>query len=250
MSAPFANQVVLVTGAGSGIGRAASLLLSERGALVIAVDVNQQAAVDTAEAVHRAKGRADARAGDVTSGDQVEALVTSARRSYGRLDAVLHCAGILRSAPLHETSEKDWTDVLTVNLTGAFLVTRAALGVMREQRRGAIVHIASRLALRVKEGHGAYAASKAGIVQLTQMAALEGAPFGIRVNCVCPGFIDTPMTRSGYGEEAFTGWAEVCPLGRAGRSDEVARAMLFLASDEASFITGVALPVDGGRIIL
>jgi NAD(P)-dependent dehydrogenase (short-subunit alcohol dehydrogenase family) len=82
------------------------------------------------------------------------------------------------------------------------------------------------------------------------MAALEGAPFGIRVNCVCSGFIDTPMTRSGYAEEAFTGWEQVCPLGRAGRPDEVARAMLFLASEEASFITGVALPVDGGRIIL
>lgn len=121
---------------------------------------------------------------------------------------------------------------------------------MREQGGGAIVHIASRMAIRVKEAHGAYAAAKAGILQLTQMAALEGAPHGIRVNCVCPGFIDTPMTRAGYGEEDFAGWNRVCPLGRAGRPDEVARAMLFLASDDASFITGVALPVDGGRTIL
>jgi NAD(P)-dependent dehydrogenase (short-subunit alcohol dehydrogenase family) len=110
------------------------------------------------------------------------------------------------------------------------------------------------MAIRVKEGHGAYAASKAGILQLTQMAALEGAPVGIRVNCVCPGFIDTPMTRlSGPKDDVdaqFAGWANVCPLGRAGRPEEVARAMLFLASDEASFITGMSLPVDGGRTIL
>ena len=141
-----------------------------------------------------------------------------------------------------------------MNLTGAFLLTKAAMRAMRQEGGGAIVHIASRMAIRVKEGHGAYAASKAGILQLTQMAALEGAPVGIRVNCVCPGFIDTPMTRlSGPKDDVdaqFAGWANVCPLGRAGRPEEVARAMLFLASDEASFITGMSLPVDGGRTIL
>jgi NAD(P)-dependent dehydrogenase (short-subunit alcohol dehydrogenase family) len=163
---------------------------------------------------------------------------------------VVNCAGILKTSRLEETSEEDWNEVLRVNLTGAFLVTKAALQAMREQGGGSIVHIASRMAIRVKEEHGAYAAAKAGILQLTQMAALEGAPYGIRVNCVCPGFIDTPMTHSGYGEEAFAGWPKVCPLGRLGRPEEIARAMLFLASDEASFITGVTLPVDGGRTIL
>ena len=121
---------------------------------------------------------------------------------------------------------------------------------MREQGGGAIVHIASRAAIRAKEHHGAYAASKAGILQLTQTAALEGAPHGIRVNCVCPGFIDTPMTRGGYKDEAFAAWNRACPLGRPGRPEDVARALLFLASDDASFITGVALPVDGGRTVL
>ncbi|MBI4574592.1 MAG: SDR family oxidoreductase, partial [candidate division NC10 bacterium] len=128
--------------------------------------------------------------------------------------------------------------------------TKAAMAALRPQGGGSIVHIASRRAIRVKDEHGAYAASKAGLLQLTQMAALEGAPHGIRVNCVCPGFIDTPMTRSGYGDEAFAMWNKVCPLGRAGRPEDIARAMLFLASDEASFITGVTLPVDGGRTIL
>jgi NAD(P)-dependent dehydrogenase (short-subunit alcohol dehydrogenase family) len=146
----------------------------------------------------------------------VQAAVETARRLFGRLDVVVNCAGILRAGRLEETSEEDWNDVLRVNLTGAFLLTRAAMRAMREQGGGSIVHIASRMAIRVKEEHGAYAASKAGILQLTQMAALEGAPHGIRVNCVCPGFIDTPMTRLGYGGEAFDAWSKVCPLGRAG----------------------------------
>jgi 3-oxoacyl-[acyl-carrier protein] reductase len=142
---------------------------------------------------------------------------------------------------------------MRVNLTGAFLVTRAALTALRAQGGGSIVHIASRMSIRVKEEHGAYAASKAGVLQLTRMAALEGAP-SIRVNCVLPGFVDSPMTR-GSGPKAevdaqFSGWARVCPLGRAGLPEDVARAIVFLASEDAAFITGAALPVDGGRTIL
>lgn len=250
MPRAFEDRVALVVGAGSGIGRAAAELLAERGALVVVADVDVEAATRTAAGIRATGGRAEAHACDVSVAAQVEAVVGAAQRIRGRLDIVLNCAGILRIARLEATSEKEWNEVLAVNLTGAFLLTRAALPVMRGQRGGAIVHISSRTALRAKEAHGAYAASKAGILQLAQMAALEGAPDGVRVNCVCPGFIDTPMTRRGYEEEAFTGWNRVCPLGRPGRPDEVARAMLFLASDEASFITGVALPVDGGRTIL
>jgi meso-butanediol dehydrogenase/(S,S)-butanediol dehydrogenase/diacetyl reductase len=114
-----------------------------------------------------------------------------------------------------------------------------------------MVHIASRAALRAKENHGAYSAAKAGILQLTQMAAVEGARHGIRVNCVCPGLIDSPMTRGQYDMQgAIKAWSEVCPMGRAGTPEDVARAMLFLASEDASFVTGVALPVDGGRTVL
>jgi NAD(P)-dependent dehydrogenase (short-subunit alcohol dehydrogenase family) len=163
---------------------------------------------------------------------------------------VVNCAGILKGHLLEETPEAEWRQVLDVNLTGAFLVTKTALRVMREHGGGAIVHIASRMAIRVKEGHGAYAAAKAGILQLTQMAALEGAPHKIRVNSVCPGFVDSPMTRTGYRDDAFEGWNKVCPLGRPGTPEDIAKAMLFLASDEADFITGAMLPVDGGRTIL
>jgi len=248
------GKVALVAGGGSGIGRATCEIFAERGGAVVVADINQGAAKATAEQIVRSGQRAEACACDVTRWDQVQGAVQTARRVFGRLDVLINCAGILRAHLLEETPEEEWNEVLQVNLTGAFLLTKAGMAAMREQGGGSIVHIASRMAIRVKEGHGAYAASKAGILQLTQMAALEGGPHGIRVNCVCPGFIDTPMVwGSGPREEVeaqFAGWAKVCPLGRAGRADEIARAMLFLASDEASFITGVALPVDGGRTIL
>ena len=247
----FAGRVGLVTGAGSGIGRATAQRLAERGGAVIAADVNPVTAEETAALVRARGGRAEACACDVTRADDVDAAITLARRQFARLDIVVNCAGILRVAMLESTSEKEWNEVLAVNLTGAFLLTRAALRALREGGGGAIVHIASRAAIRAKEAHGAYSASKAGILQLTQMAAVEGARHGIRVNCVCPGFIDTPMTRGGYDMDAsIAAWKEVCPLGRPGTPDDVAKAMLFLASDDAAFVTGVALPVDGGRTVL
>ena len=248
------GKAALVTGGGSGIGRATCEIFAERGGAVVVADRNEPAAKATVESITGKGGRAEAVRCDVTRWGDVQAAVGSVRRVFGRLDVVIHSAGILRVRRLEETSEEDWNEVLRVNLTGAFLVTKAAMKAMREQGGGSIVHAASRMAIRVKAEQGAYAASKAGILQLTQMAALEGAPYGIRVNCVCPGFIDTPMVRQsapkGSVDEQFAEWAKICPLGRAGRPDEVARAMLFLASDEASFITGMALPVDGGRTIL
>jgi NAD(P)-dependent dehydrogenase (short-subunit alcohol dehydrogenase family) len=246
----FTGKVALVTGGGSGIGRATCELFAQRGGAVAVADINEAAARAVAEALTKTGARALACACDVSRAEQVEAAFDAARRALGPVGVAVNCAGILRSHSLEDTSEAEWNEVLQVNLTGAFLVTRAAMRAMRAQGGGAIVHIASRMAIRVKEECGAYAASKAGILSLTRMAALEGAPHGIRVNCVCPGFVDSPMTRTGYNDDAFTGWNKVCPLGRPGRPDDIAKAMLFLASDDASFITGVTLPVDGGRTIL
>jgi NAD(P)-dependent dehydrogenase (short-subunit alcohol dehydrogenase family) len=250
----FTGKVALVTGGASGIGRATCEIFAERGGAVVVADLNEAAAREAAERIVGKRGRAEAARCDVTRLADAEAAAATARRVFGRLDVVVNCAGILRASPLEETSEEAWNEVLRVNLTGAFHVTKAAMKTLRGQGGGAIVHVASRMAIRVKEELGAYAASKAGIVQLTRMAALEGAPHGIRVNCVCPGFIDTPMTRASASREElesqFAGWAKACPLGRIGRPEDIARAMLFLASEEASFITGVALPVDGGRTIL
>ncbi|HSD52459.1 MAG TPA: SDR family NAD(P)-dependent oxidoreductase [Candidatus Methylomirabilis sp.] len=247
-------KVALVTGGGSGIGRAACELLSERGSAVLVADVKETAAKGVAENINRQGRRAAACACDVSRWDHVWAAVETTRRLYGRLDVLINCAGILRSQSIEDTAEEEWAEVLGVNLTGSFLLSKAAMAVMRLQGGGSIVHTASRMAIRIKEMRGAYAPSKGGVLALTRMAALEGAPHGIRVNCVCPGFIDTPMTRSdgtpAQVQAALDGWNQICPLRRAGRADEVARAMLFLASDEASFVTGVALPVDGGRTIL
>ncbi len=251
----FTGKVALVTGGGSGIGRATGQLFAERGGAVLVADIAEEAAKATAEAIRQRGGKAEAARCDVTEWDQVEATVQRARDAFGRLDVVIHCAGIMRVDPIEETSLQDWNESLHVNLTGAFLVTKAAMKALREQGGGAIVHIASRMALRVKENHAAYAASKAGVLQLTRMAALEGAPHKIRVNCVCPGVVDTPLLRE-YGtpeevrQTVFANWSAVCPLGRPARPDDVARAMLFLASDDAAYITGVALPVDGGRTIV
>jgi 3-oxoacyl-[acyl-carrier protein] reductase len=246
----FKGKVGLVTGGGSGIGRATSELFAERGGAVLVADVREAAARATAEAIRAAGGQAEAYRCDVTRWEDAQATVEQARQAFGRLDVLVHCAGILCIHLLEETPEEEWRRVLDVNLTGAFLMTKAVLKVMREQGGGAIVHIASRMAIRVKEGHGSYAAAKAGVLQLTQMAALEGALHKIRVNCVCPGFVDSPMTRTGYRDDAFEGWNKVCPLGRAATPVDIAEAMLFLASDRASFITGAMLPVDGGRTIL
>jgi len=246
----FSGKVALVTGGGSGIGKATAELFAGRGGAVLVADIDEAGAKATAEAILRRGGRAEACRCDVTRWEDAQATVERARRALGRLDVLVNCAGILRIHLLEETTEAEWRQVLEVNLTGAFLMTKASLAVMREQGGGSIVHIASRMAIRVKEGHGSYAAAKAGVLQLTQMAALEGAPHKIRVNCVCPGFVDSPMTRTGYRDEAFEGWNRICPLGRPATPEEIAQAMLFLASDHASFITGVTLPVDGGRTIL
>ena len=217
---------------------------------MVVADVDHAAGTATADGIRRAGGRAEAVECDVTRWEQVQAAVDRAVSGLGGLDIVVNCAGIMKGHLLEETPEPEWRQMLDVNLTGAFLVTKAALKALRERGGGAIVHIASRMAIRVKEGHGAYAAAKAGILQLTQMAALEGAPHKIRVNCVCPGIVDSPMTRTAYGQGAFDGWNKICPLGRSATPDDIARAMLFLASEEAAFITGVNLAVDGGRTIL
>ncbi|MCX5733199.1 MAG: SDR family NAD(P)-dependent oxidoreductase [candidate division NC10 bacterium] len=250
----FTGKVGLVTGGGSGIGRATSALFAERGGAVLVADINEAGAKATAEAIIRKGGRAEACGCDVTRWEDVQATVKRTRQALGRLDVLVNCAGILRGHPIEETTEAEWRQVLDINLTGAFLQIKAVMTAMREQGQGgAIVLIASRMAIRAREGMVAYGASKAGILQLTQTAAVEGAPHKIRANCVVPGVVDSPMTRDpiqGDVEAQLAGWAKACPLGRAGLPEDVAKAMLFLASDDAAFITGVALPVDGGRTIL
>jgi len=243
------GKTAVVTAAAQGIGRAAALAFAREGANLAICTSHSMSELNQVADEARALGvKVVARQCDIAEDAAVSAFVGRVRTELGRIDVAVNLAGYRAERPLLEETFEAWSRNIAVNLTGAFLLTRAALRALREQGGGAIVHIASRAAIRAKEGHGAYAASKAGILQLTQMAAVEGARHGIRVNCVCPGLIDTPMTRGMYDMSAtIAAWKEVCPLGRAGTPDDVAKAMLFLASDDACVVTGQHLSVNGGQ---
>jgi meso-butanediol dehydrogenase/(S,S)-butanediol dehydrogenase/diacetyl reductase len=243
----FEGTVALVTGGGSGIGRATCERLAAEGARVWVADRDQPAA----ERVAKTLPGGIARQTDVSDAEQVEQLVGEVVGTEERLDVLVNNAGITLGAAVWETAPERWARVLAVNLTGVFNGCRAALPHMIGRRRGAIVSTASDAGLVGWPGQAAYCASKAGIVGLTRSVAMDAAPYGVRVNCVCPAFTDTPLVEAWVREQPdpVAARAEVAaaqPVGRMGEPGEIAAAIAFLASEEASFITGVALPVDGG----
>jgi NAD(P)-dependent dehydrogenase (short-subunit alcohol dehydrogenase family) len=247
----FAGRVAIVTGAARGVGASAVELLLSEGARVLAADVLgnelRDRFMDSGERVRRAEA-------DVSARGTSERLVEQALDAFGGIDLVLANAGITVREPLENTTDEIWQRVIDTNLASAFRLARAAVPPLRAAHGGAIVINASVNALRGNHDLVAYSAAKAGAVGMTRALAVELAADGIRVNAVCPGTIATPMTEEHLAEleDADRGLAGLIakhPLGRLGTADEVARAALFLGSDEASFITGVALPVDGGRHI-
>ena len=231
----FTGRTVLVTGAAGDIGGAISVAFSERGASVFGLD--RVAGTDE---------RIRWRLGDVTESSQVDAAVESVAAESGRLDVVVAAAGITRDGVVWKLSDDDWRRVLAVNLDGSFHLIRAAVPRLREQGGGSIVLIASINGERGKAGQANYAASKAGLVGLARSTAHEVGGFGIRVNVVAPGFIDTAMTRPLAGDIRRTAEAETA-LGHIGQPDDVAGAVLFLCSGLARHITGQLLRVDGGQ---
>jgi NAD(P)-dependent dehydrogenase (short-subunit alcohol dehydrogenase family) len=253
------GRVAIVTGAGSisegwGNGKAASVLFAREGATIVALDINPAAADETCDIIRREGGTAMPFVGDVSRDADVKALVEATMKAYGRIDILHNNVGINRTAPTTLLSEEDWDLVMDVNLKSMFLTCRAVLPVMEAQGRGAIVNVSSVAAIRyARIPYLAYSTSKGAILSLTRTIALEYARRGIRANAILPGLMNTPMVWSAMKHEYASNIEAMirerdaqCPMGHMGDAWDVASAALFLASDEAKYITGAELVVDGG----
>lgn len=244
----LAGKVAVVTGAGAGIGRACARRFAAEGAAVVVNALHEESAAAVAADIRRCGGRAIAVAADVSRRADVDALIDRAVSAFGGVDVLHNNAARPHGALVADTTDEDWSQVLAVTLDGAFFATRAVLPVMAERGGGSIVSTASSSGLLGARGLGAYGAAKAALINLSRVAALENARRGIRVNVVCPGAIATaPMLAwaDGFpgGRPAYEGQI---PQGRMGLPEEVAAVALFLASDEAAYVTGAVFEVDGG----
>ncbi len=245
------NQVALVTGGSSGIGRATALAFAQAGARVVVADVDARGGEETVTQIRQRKGDALFVRTDVSKAEQVAALFASALAAYGRLDCAFNNAGTEGAmASLADGTEENWDRTIAVNLKSVWLCMKHELPVMQKQGGGCIVNCASIAGLVGFPMAAAYVASKHGIVGLTRTAALENAKLGVRVNAVCPGIIHTPMIdrATGGSAEAEAQFLAGQPIGRIGRPEEIASAVLFLCSPGASLITGQALAIDGGWV--
>jgi len=239
------GRVAIVTGASRGIGRSIALELGRRGAVVVVADVLGEQAAGVAAEIAAAGGEAEAAAVSVTDQPAVEGLVQGLVGARGRVDILVNNAGIARDQLLMRMKRSDWDLVLEVNLTGAFTCTQAVLRPMMRQRSGRIISISSVVGQMGNAGQANYAASKAGLIGFSRAIAREVASRNVTVNVVAPGLIDTDMTRA-LPESVQRDWLSKVPLGRFGAPEDVAAAVAFLASDDAAYITGQVLAVNGG----
>ena len=243
------GKVALITGGGSGMGRASSLLFAREGATVAVVDRADEAGEETARLIEADGGTASFIHADVADAADVDNMVETTVKAYGRLDILFNNAGVEGpSVNLLEYGEDDWERIIAINLTAVYRAMRAAIPHMIEQGGGVILSTASVAGLVGLARSSAYSAAKAGVIGLTRTVALEYGPRGIRANCICPGFIATPMLDRVLGDREAEVLHRLAPLRRVGTPEDIAAAALFLASDESSYVTGVPFMVDGGYV--
>lgn len=246
----FENTGVLITGAGSGIGRAASLAFATEGATIAAADLRLEAAQATASAVEEIGRKAVALQVDVTQPDSVQALVARAVAGLGSLDVLINSAGVREIVPFLELPAEEWTKVIGTNLTGTFLCSQAvAQHLIAQNKSGKIINLSSVAGLMGVPNRAAYVASKHGVVGLTKEMGMELADKHIQVNAIAPGVVETAMT-AGYFDkpDIVASLKKAHPAGRWAQPEEIARLMLFLASEDADFMTGTTIPIDGGFV--
>ena len=241
------GKTAIVTGAGRGLGKGIALKLAQEGAGVMICDMVEENAQSVVQEIEASGGKASYQICNVAVLDEVNALFEKTLDAYGKVDILVNNAGINRDSMLHKMSVEQWDQVIAVNLTGTFYMTQAAAKLMREQESGAIINISSASWLGTV-GQANYAASKAGVVGLTKTAARELAKKGVTCNAICPGFIETDMTR-GVPEKVWDIMVGKIPMGRAGKPSDVANMVAFLASEEADYITGEVINVGGGMVL-
>lgn len=242
------DKVALVTGGGRGIGRAIALALAKEGADIVACDVNLESLKEVANEIERLGKKTLVLKTDVSKMSEVDGLIKKALDKFTKIDILVNNAGITRDNLILRMNEEEWDQVLNINLKGAFNCLKAVARPMMKQRRGRIINIASVVGIMGNAGQANYAASKAGIIGLTKSAAKELAGRGVNVNAIAPGFIKTAMTEA-LGDEAKERLTSQIPLKRLGETIDVANLVVFLASDDASYITGEVIKVDGGMLM-
>ena len=246
----LSNQVAIVTGAGQGMGAAMAKLIAEEGGQVVVSDINQEKASVIADEISETETQALAIRADVTREKDVQAMVETTIEHYGTISILVNNAGILYPTRIEQITRAEWDRVLEVNLTGTFLCSQAVLKTMKKNRYGRIVNMSSSAGRSVSTLGGAhYTAAKAGVLGLSRALAKEVAPFGITVNAICPGLIDTEMAQAECTPERISAYEASFPIPRLGRPDEVAQLMLFLATDSA-YITGASIDINGGDLMI